>query len=94
MIAPFAPAVQRLTEIPGIKATTAHTLIAEIEKHVDQSGAATAYPHRGGAYLSRRSAGPEARQSWANAPTAVYPQQRPLMTPGQLSRGHGGRMPR
>jgi transposase len=30
VIAPFAPAVQRLVEIPGVKATTAHTLIAEI----------------------------------------------------------------
>lgn len=30
VIAPFAPAVERLAEIPGIKATTAYTLIAEI----------------------------------------------------------------
>jgi transposase len=30
VIAPFASAVQRLSEIPGVKATTAHTLIAEI----------------------------------------------------------------
>jgi transposase len=30
MIAPFAQAVERLTEIPGVKATTAHALVAEI----------------------------------------------------------------
>lgn len=59
---------------------------------IDQTGAATAYPHRAGAHAPARADAPAVRlPSWATEPTAAYPEQGPLMTPGQEARGHGGR---
>ncbi|RKF25456.1 hypothetical protein [Micromonospora globbae] len=52
---------------------------------IEQTGAATAYPHHGGAYLSRAAAAD--RPSW-DGPTLI-PSTSPLMTHGQMHRAVG-----
>lgn len=52
------------------------------QDRIDQTGAATVYPHHGGAYASREAAG--ARPAWDD-PTVIL-MASPLMTLGQARR--------